>query len=160
LAFVAWIIFLFVCGMAHYQITDQEKEVIVKSNLIMKNIYNDLWKIRDRYKDLENFGPENYSDTPELPAQYQTIKSIRLKGTSVKALKRSIFGDINFRGDLDLLYICFSDKKKAFGTLTEPISSIYVKSVGLYLLVYSTTEDRYFIYDINKIAKKNTTILE
>ncbi|MEI8349662.1 MAG: hypothetical protein WCI77_05870 [Candidatus Omnitrophota bacterium] len=138
--------------------TSQEaasREVVEKANAIMKNIYTELWRLKSKYKELEDFGPQNYSDTPQMPVDYQKIKSIRLESSRTSEVKRGFFSDRSFRGDRDEFYICFSDTAKAFGTTTLPNFYGFVKSVGLYLLVFTTTENRHLEYDLRRILKDN-----
>lgn len=125
----------------------------------MKSIYNDIWKIRGNYEAFRDFGPDNYSGTTELPSQYQRIKSIRVRGI-IDTDRASAFRSETFRGERDLLYICFSDKNKAFGTLTIPFFGIYINELGLYLLVYTNTDDAYFKHDIKNIVTKNAVVVE
>ncbi|MFA5271286.1 MAG: hypothetical protein WC412_02965 [Candidatus Omnitrophota bacterium] len=135
------------------------EEVIVKSNRIMKNIYNDIWRIRGNYDELSNFSLDNYSNTKELPIQYQSIKSIHIKGIQ-KREKFNIFKQNDFGGDKDVIYICFSDKNKAFGTLTQPFVGVYVDELCLYLLVYANTDNVYLKHDITNIIKRNAVVVE
>lgn len=138
---------------------EREAETIKKSNIIMKKIYNDIWKIREYYPELHDFGPQNYSDTLELPKQYQTIKSIRIKSDMSKK-KFSIFQNYEFSGSKDTIYICFSDKSKAFGTVTVPFSGVYIRELSLYVLMYANTNNTFLKHDIRNILKRNARVTE
>lgn len=151
-------IFLISTAPAYSQNTNYD-EVVEKSNRIMKSIYNEIWKIRDNYAEFKNFSPENYSGTPELPIQYQRIKSIRVKEFSDNE-RVGPFRSERFRGEKDILYICFSDKNKAFGTLTIPFFGIYINELGLYILVYVNADNNYFKHDIKNIVTRNAVVVE
>ncbi|MFA5008622.1 MAG: hypothetical protein WC546_05320 [Candidatus Omnitrophota bacterium] len=151
-------IILFLSLPANAQLPSHE-EVATKSNRIMKSIYNDIWRIRDRYPELKNFGSDNYSDTPELPSHYKVIKSIRIKSHE-SDVGRGFFKVADFRGDRDVLYICFSEGAKAFGTITTPTSGVKLPELGLYVLIYMNTDDQYLRHDIINIVRRNAVVLE
>ncbi len=155
-------LFLFIFSIsvtpAYSQLVNYE-EIVEKSNRIMKSIYSELWRIRNNYDELKGFGPENYSTTPELPIQYQNIKSIRIRSTTDND-RATVFRSEHFRGEKDILYICFSDKNKAFGTLTIPFCGVYIKELGLYILAYINVDDKYFERDIKNILIRNAVVVE
>lgn len=145
-------------GTGFSQIPDYD-DAVVKSNRIMKNIYNEIWKIRNNYDELKDFGPDNYSGTPELPIQYQKIKSIRVRGV-IDNDRATAFRSERFRGEKDILYICFSDKSKAFGTLTRPFFGVFINELGLYILIYVNIDNNYFKHDIKNIVERNAVVVE
>jgi hypothetical protein len=140
-----------VCPCARAQTAD-EKKIVKRANEIMQNIYMDIWRIRDGYRELAKFGPENMSDTPELPYQYQSIKCLRFKRADSE---QSAHGRSGLPSNMDALYIGFSAVKQAVGTFDDPTYVVYVKELRLYLLVYSRSDNRFFEHAIIKIVRKN-----
>ncbi|MFA6282404.1 MAG: hypothetical protein WCY05_07910 [Candidatus Omnitrophota bacterium] len=153
-------LFIFVISTAPvYSQTPNYDEVIEKSNRIIKSIYDELWRIRNSYGELKDFCPDNYSDTPELPAQYQRIKSIRIVGGSENE-RTNIFKNKRSRGGNDIIYICFSDQPKAFGMAATPFFGIKMKELGLYIIVYANTENDYLKRAVKSIVTRNAIVTE
>jgi hypothetical protein len=139
---------------------DRNADIIAKCNKIIENIYNDIWRVRNNYAELEDFGPQDYSDTKEVASQFKAIRSIRIKSVQSEKKKGGIFNTYGLAGEKDILNICFSESNKAFATRAKPTFNIFVKDVGFYILVYSTSDDNFFNHEIISIVKKNAVVTE
>jgi|GEM_PF-1613640 len=135
------------------------EEVIGYANQIMRNIYNDIWRVRDKYPQLKDFGPQNLSETMELSSYYTKIKKIRIKSAESEA-KGRFFRKEEFRGDKDTLYISFSETPKIHGTIAIPEMGVKITDLDLYVLIYSNTDDQFFKHDMINIIKRNAIITE
>jgi hypothetical protein len=159
-------IFLFIALLLLYDNTycqttkDEEKtnEIVETCNEIMKNIYNDIWRIRESYKELKDFGPQNYSDNPEMPRKFKNIKTLRIKNKENFYIKTGFFHSDVYRADVDLFYIFFSTDNRAFGAKSEPFVRLYFKEYGIYLLVYSRSNNNFLRSHIYKIVNKNARL--
>ena len=135
------------------------EEVVAYANRIMKNIYNDIWRVRDKYPQLKDFGTQNLSDTMELHASYSKIKKIRIKSAESASRNRFIREE-EFTGNRDTLYIAFSEASKVYGTTVIPTGGVKVAELELYILFYSNSEDQFFKHAIMSIIKQNGVISE
>jgi len=135
------------------------EEVVNYANQIMRNIYNDIWRVRDRYPQLKDFGPQNLSDTMEVSSYYTKIKKIRIKSAESET-RAKLFKRDEFRGDKDILYISFSETPKIHGTIAIPAAGVKVTDLDLYILIYSNTDDQFFKHDMINIMKQNAVITE
>ena len=118
----------------------RQRYIIITSNEIMSNIYNDILKIKDNYQELEDFGKGNLVSIPEMPGRYASIKGIRDDSCGTR--------------------IFFNDGPEGAGISIYPVYKIYVKKVGLYLLVYCYPCPRQipkFLEEIIKIVNKNVS---
>lgn len=149
-------VFIFPAAYAE-QLTHEE--VVLYANRIIKNIYNDIWRIRDRYPQLQDFGPQYLSDTMELSSYYTKIKKIRIKGAESE-YKHRFFREEQFMGDKDTLYISFSETSKIYGSIAIPAAGVKIVELDLYILIYSNTEDQFFKHDMINIVKQNAFISE
>ncbi|MDD4183509.1 MAG: hypothetical protein PHT53_06800 [Candidatus Omnitrophica bacterium] len=152
------IISFFISPKIYAESLDPE-EVVAYANQIMKNIYNDIWRIRSRYPQLKDFGPQNLSDTMELPPHYSKIKKIRIKSAE-SGLRRRFFREEEFTGDKDTIYISFSETPKVYGTTAIPAGGVKVADLDLYILVYSNSEDQFFKHDMISIIKQDAVVTE
>jgi len=137
----------------------EREEVVAYANRIMRNIYNDIWRIRDRYPELKDFGPQNLSDTMELSSYYTKIKKIRIKSAESEA-KQRFFREEQFTGDKDTLYITFSETSKVHGTIAIPAAGVKFSDLDLYILIYTNTENQFFKHDMITIVKQNAVVTE
>ncbi len=135
------------------------EEVVGYANRIMKNIYNDIWRIRSRYPELKDFGPQNLSDTMELSSYYVKIKKLRIKSAESEARHR-FFREEEFRGDKDTLYITFSETPKVHGTIAIPVKGFKISDLDLYLLIYTNSENQFFKHDMVNIVGNNAVMTE
>ncbi|MDD4955057.1 MAG: hypothetical protein PHP17_03340 [Candidatus Omnitrophica bacterium] len=152
-------VFSFVIPRAHTESLSNE-EVVAYGNRIIKAIYNDIWRVRERYPQLKDFGPENLlNETLELPSFYSKIKKIRIKSAESEA-KGRFFRKEEFRGDKDILYIAFSQSPKVYGTVAAPAAAGEVQELGLYILVYINSDDQFFKHDMIAIVRNDAVISE
>ncbi|MDP2924386.1 MAG: hypothetical protein Q8O30_11830 [Candidatus Omnitrophota bacterium] len=150
---------LFFSSTAYGQaINEKDQEIVDTCNQVMKNIYNDIWRIKNFYKELKDFGPENYSDNPEVPKKFSAIKTIRLKSKESLYSKPGHFQSDVYRADFDQFYIFFGTQSTAWGARSSPAVSFYIKEFGLYLLVYSKSNNHHLRNHIFKIVGKNTNL--
>ncbi|MFA5337916.1 MAG: hypothetical protein WC330_06255 [Candidatus Omnitrophota bacterium] len=135
------------------------EDVVRYANQIIKNIYNEIWRIRDRYPELKDFGPQNLSDTMELSSYYTKIKKIRIKSAESESRHR-FFREEQFTGDKDTLYIAFSETSRVHGTIAVPAAVGKFNDLDLYILVFSNTDNQFFKHDMITIVKQNSVVAE
>jgi len=135
------------------------EDVVRYANQVIQNIYNDIWRIRDRYPELKDFGPQNLSDTMELSSYYTKIKKIRIKSAE-SDFKHRFFREEQFMGDKDTLYVAFSETSRVYGSVAKPAAVGKFNDLDLYILVYSNTDDQFFKHDMITIVKQNSVITE
>lgn len=134
------------------------EEVVEYANQIMKRIYNDIWRIRKRYPQLKDFGPQNLSDTMELSSYYTKIKKIRIQ--SQENERRKLFREGEFRGDKDTLYITFSETARVYGSIAVPLAGVKLSDLDLYVLIFSNSDDQFFKHDMITIVKQDAVVTE
>ena len=137
----------------------EREEVVKYANQIIRNIYNEIWRIRDRYPELKDFGPQNLSDTMELSSYYTKIKKIRIRSAESE-VKRRFFREEQFTGDKDTLYIAFSETPRVHGSVAVPAEGGKLKELDLYILIFSNTDDQFFKHDMINIVKQNSVVTE
>jgi hypothetical protein len=136
------------------------EEIVAHCNEMIDNIYNDIWLIKNGYKELQNLGPQNIRHvTPELPPDYQAIKNIRIENLEVRTERRKFFLEERYNPYIqDEVYICFSDSKRVLGIGSDPLLCIYLKPYGLYLLFFSSSESEHLKKAITRILTRNARI--
>ena len=146
----------FFCGIRAYPQQLDYDEVIAHCNEMIRNIYNDIWLIKDGYKELDSLGLQNIHETAELPPHYRAIKNIRIENLEARASRGKFFLEDKYNPYIqDEIYICFSDAKKVLGIGSDPLLCIYLKPYGLYLLFFSSSDNEYLKKAINNILTRN-----
>lgn len=149
-------IFLFLPSNAYPQ-TLKKAEIIDRCDEMIRSIYNDIWLIKDGYRELSDLGEQNICDTPDLPPDFRSIKSIRIANEEGRAGRSmSIFNDAMFDKNVEgELYICFSDGKRVLGIGSDPKIGIYIKPLGFYLLFFTASDDESFKHAVTEILMRN-----
>jgi len=118
-----------------------------KCNLVMRNIFNGILKIKDKYKELDKFGEKAYQKNREI--RYDKSK-YKYEGQNKP----------NYTSQLSFVIMPTQwpyPPQPSFPPLdrSEPDREIYIKEVGLYLDIYITSDNYELKNELMKIIETN-----